>query len=373
MDSRNIVKAGEGVIFALVAAVGFSAFPSLARLAANSGVPDLQVVLVDELANAVVFLPVALFCRTPLKCETQKQTFSLIGTGVLRVFSTTVNVLSFLYIPPAATIAISAGTGPFFSAVLSRLALKEATGWINIVGMVVQVTGVGLVVGGTHLRTTVSNHAKNLTEQVNTNASILSPVIIQDTVSSEYIIGIVLAFLGTLGLVTSNVMSRAFLQKVPQLMVLVYMESLGSLFVFPAMYIFNTPKWNLDISVVGILVGQGVIYTISIACLYRSLALENASTVAILRGLSVALAYAFQHFILDLVALLTEYIGATITAVSIVFVGGFKWYKTYHSDQSNSEETSNAKQTAILPTDTFVKSKVTYTDIPLQTELITMV
>ncbi|CAH1270326.1 Hypp4313 [Branchiostoma lanceolatum] len=302
MGLLELFRAGQGVFFALTAAVGFSVFPILARLAASAGVPDFQVVLVSELTMACVNIPLCIICRAPLKGQTYKQTLSFLGMGVVRVCSTTMNVLSYLYIPPAATIAISSGSSPLFAVVLSWLVRKERAGWINIVGMVVQVTAVGLVAGGTHLRTTVLNDLVNSTnEHLNVTTDITTATaanVIQNSVARDYIIGIVLAIVGTLGVQTTNVLSRTFLQKAHQLTVLVYVESIGFLLVFPAMYIFNTPKWNLDIYVVGVLSAQGIMYTLSIVCLYRSLKIQKASTVEILRGLSVALAYAFQYLIL---------------------------------------------------------------------------
>ncbi|CAH1244580.1 SLC35G2 [Branchiostoma lanceolatum] len=334
MGLMKLIRDGQGVFFALIAAVGFSVFPILARLAANAGVPDFQVVLVNELTNASVFLPLSLMCKTPLKGQNQKQTLSFVGTGVARVCSTTMTVLSYLYIPPAATIAISNGSSPLFAAVLSWLVRKERTGWINIIGMVVQVTAVGLVAGGTHQRTVELNDLVNTTYlNATTNMTTTTTTnIIKSSITHDYIIGVVLALAGTLGLATTNVLSRTFLQKAPQLTVLAYVEGLGFLLVFPAMYIINTPKWNLDIYVIGVLSSQGIIYTVSITCLYRSLKLQKASTVEILRGLSIALAYAFQYLILGVVALLMEYIGAAIIVVSIALVAGHKWFKTYKSD-----------------------------------------
>eukprot|EP00058_Branchiostoma_floridae_P028527 XP_002614018.1 hypothetical protein BRAFLDRAFT_67398 [Branchiostoma floridae] len=333
MGLPEFIRAGQGVFFALIAAVGFSIFPILARLAANEGVPNFQVVLVNELTNASVFLPLSFICGAPVRGQKCKQTWRFVCTGVVRVCSTTMTVLSYLYIPPAATIAISNGSSPLFAVVLSWLVRKERTGWVNIVGMVVQVTAVGLVAAGTHLRTTdiinFSEQSRNATTNITATAA---THVAQASATRDYIIGVVLALVGTLGLATTNVLSRTFLQKVSQLNVLAYVESLGFLLVLPAMYIFNTPKWDFDVYVVGLLSGQGIMYTLSIACLYRSLKLQNASTVEILRGLSVALAYAFQYFALGVSALLMEYIGATIIIASIALVAGHKWYKTYKSD-----------------------------------------
>ncbi|XP_078608579.1 uncharacterized protein LOC144880327 [Branchiostoma floridae x Branchiostoma japonicum] len=336
MALTEFIRAGEGVFFALIAAVGFSVFPILARMAANAGVPDFQVVLVNELTNAAVFLPLSFICGAPIRGQKRKQTWSFIGTGVVRVCSTTMTVLSYLYIPPAATIAIGNGSSPLFAVVLSWLVRKERAGWVNIVGMAVQVTAVGLVAAGTHLRTTELTDLVNSSEQLrNVTANFTATAAtnaVQTSATRDYIIGIVLALVGTLGLATTNVLSRTFLQKAPQLNVLSYVESLGFLLVLPAMYIFNTPKWSVDAYVVCLLSGQGIMYTLSIACLYRSLKLQKASTVEILRGLSVALAYAFQYFALGVLALLMEYIGAAIIIVSIALVAGHNWYKNYKRD-----------------------------------------
>ncbi|XP_019643712.1 PREDICTED: uncharacterized protein LOC109484789 [Branchiostoma belcheri] len=341
MGLTELAQAGEGVFFALIAAVGFSVFPVLARMAANAGVPDFQVVLVNELTNAAVFLPSLLICRAPLTGQNSKQTLGFICTGVSRVCSTTMTVLSGLYIHPAATLTISNGSSPLFAVVLSRLVLKERAGWVNIAGVAVQVAAVGLVAWGTHLRTTehwnVTTNITTTTMATNITTTTMATNTIRNSATHDYIIGVVLGLVGTLGLSTTNVLIRKFLMKVSQLTVLAYVESLGFLLVFPAMYIINTPKWDVEIYIVCILLGQGITYTVSIACLYRSLKLQKASTVEILRGLSVALAYVFQYLILGVVALLVEYVGAMIIIVSIVIVAGYKWYKACKTDTYDVE------------------------------------
>ncbi|KAI8487875.1 hypothetical protein Bbelb_343230 [Branchiostoma belcheri] len=263
------------------AAVGFSVFPVLSRLAANAGVPDFQVVLVNELTNAAVFLPSLLICRAPLTGQNHKQTQGFICTGVVRVCSTTMTVLSGLYIPPAATLAISNGSSPLFAVVLSRLVLKERAGWVNIAGVAVQVAAVGLVAWGTHLRTTehwnVTTNITTTTMATNITTTTMATNITTTTMATnittttmatnittttmatnittttaigtilnsathDYIIGVVLGLVGTLGLSTTNVLIRKSLMKVSQHTVLAYVESLGFLLVFPAMYIIKTPK-----------------------------------------------------------------------------------------------------------------------------------
>ncbi|XP_066287725.1 uncharacterized protein [Branchiostoma lanceolatum] len=323
------IKAREGIALSLISAVGFSLSPILARRAADAGVPDFQVVLLNELANAIVFLPLAMFCKAPLRGKTHKQTLQMMATGAVRVLAASLSLLSALYIPPAATIALSSGIKPFTSAVVSWVTFRESPGWGNAVGMVVQVTGVGMVAGGTHLRSTGANPTSNLTEYTNTTvANLTLATNIENVAVRDYVIGVVFALLGTLGLVITNVMSRSFLQNVPQLTVLVFVEGLGFLLVLPIMFIFNTPVWDLDVLAVASLTGQGVLYTVSISCMYRGLKLEKASTVEILRGVGIALAFVFQFLILHVVAVLLEYLGAAVIAISIVLVSALALCRT---------------------------------------------
>eukprot|EP00058_Branchiostoma_floridae_P014233 XP_002599721.1 hypothetical protein BRAFLDRAFT_106705 [Branchiostoma floridae] len=348
------IKAREGIALSLISAVGFSLIPILARLAADAGVPGFQVVLVNELANVFLFIPLAIFCKAPLRGNTWKQTLLMIGTGTVRVIAASMSLLSSLYIPPAATIAIGSGMKPFTTAIISWLILRESVGWENIMGIIIQVTGVGLVAGGMHLRTT-ADQANNLTDYMNTtvpaNVTFGTSTNIQNGAVRDFVIGVVLAFLGTLGLVITNVMSRSFLQNVAQLTVLVFVEGLGFFLVLPIMFIFNTPVWDLDVFTIASLTGQGTLYSVSICCMYRGLKLEKASTVEILRGVAIALAYVFQFLILHIVAVLIEYLGATVIAISIVLVATLGVCRSSkNNDNPVNAQTSNDGNRDDIPT-----------------------
>ncbi|CAH1273839.1 Hypp5208 [Branchiostoma lanceolatum] len=140
---------GKGLLLSLLAAIGLTVSPVLSRRAADVGVPGLQLVLVNELCNLALFVPLALFFRVPFRGNDWKETVLMLSNGALRVVGTTSVVVSVLLIPPGNSFAIGQGAAaPIFSMVLAYLIMREAPGWPNVIGIVFQIAGVVMVVFG---------------------------------------------------------------------------------------------------------------------------------------------------------------------------------------------------------------------------------
>ncbi|XP_078611253.1 solute carrier family 35 member G2-like [Branchiostoma floridae x Branchiostoma japonicum] len=335
---------GKGLLLSLVAAIGLTVSPVLSRRAADVGVPGFQLVLVNELSNLAFFLPLALIFRVPFRGNDWKQTVLIMSNGVLRVAGTTSVVVSVLLIPPGNSFAIGQGAAaPIFSMALAWLIMREAPGWPNVIGIVFQIAGVIMVVFGGKATldssstdscepncTTISLFENgtdyNVTGSTNNTATDEESFskLIPDAFAA-YVVGNLLAILGPSLLALVDVINRRSMKDNAKLTVLLLVETWGTVFILPLMFLLSTPKWNLELDLVFSLIGQGVIWTLSVGCLYTGLNTEKASTVYLMLGLSTVLGYVLQYYVVHITPQTLELLGAAIIVLTIVVVVGLAW------------------------------------------------
>ncbi|XP_035682183.1 solute carrier family 35 member G2-like [Branchiostoma floridae] len=322
-EPKNLLLAGEGLFLALLSGVSLSSSSILARLAANSGVPDMQVVFFNELAAFILFVPLVLACRGPLLGENWKHTGLLFLAGVGRTFVTIWFYVSVFYIPPGNSFAIQRGATPLFAALMALAFLGEKPGCASSIGIILNLIGVVLLTQGPNYGWEELDKTLGITPGEEPH---VSPVLI----------GNALAIVSALGLAAVNVVSRGQLASTPLLTVLFWMESLGVAITLPLMYVFpKKPVWDLEGNVYGYLTGAGFIYTVGIACLYRSLKLEKTATVALLRNGNVVLAYLMQVFILHITPAGMEIAGAVLVLISTAIATMVTWLQNW---RERSEE-----------------------------------
>ncbi|XP_019641877.1 PREDICTED: uncharacterized protein LOC109483329 [Branchiostoma belcheri] len=361
---------GKGLLLSLVAAIGLTVSPVLSRRAADVGVPGFQLVLVNELCNLAFFVPLALIFRVPFRGNTWKQTVLMMGNGVLRVAGTTSVVVSVLLIPPGNSFAIGQGAAaPIVSMVLAWLIMREAPGWPNVIGIVFQIAGVVMVVfGGKATLDSSSEHSDNPSACAMNNTCVMmfgngtdynytgatnttakddetSTNLIPDAYAA-YVVGNILAIFGPSLLALVDVNNRRNMKDNARLTNLVLVETWGSVFILPLMYLLSTPKWHLELELVFSIVAQGVIWTLSVGCLYYGLSSEKASTVYIMLGLSTVLGYVLQYFVNHITPQALELIGAALIVLTIVVVVGLTWRqnaKEGKKEANEEEEEENVK------------------------------
>ncbi|XP_066292269.1 solute carrier family 35 member G2-like [Branchiostoma lanceolatum] len=353
---------GKGLLLSLLAAIGLTVSPVLSRRAADVGVPGLQLVLVNELCNLALFVPLALFFRVPFRGKDWKQTVLMLSNGALRVVGTTSVVVSVLLIPPGNSFAIGQGAAaPIFSMVLAYLIMREAPGWPNVIGIVFQIAGVVMVVfGGKATLDSSSEHSDPPPCSATNNTCVLSfgnatgynvTGAINNTATDEesfaklipdayaaYVVGNILAILGPSLLALVDVINRRSMKDNAKLTTLVLVETWGTVLILPLMYLLSTPKWNLELELVFSIIGQGVIWTLSVGCLYNGLNSEKAATVYIMLGLSTVLGYILQYFVVNITPRPLELIGAAVIVLTVVVVVGLTWRQNAKNGMEEAKE-----------------------------------
>ncbi|XP_066293125.1 solute carrier family 35 member G2-like [Branchiostoma lanceolatum] len=344
---------GKGLLASLAAAIGFTVSPVLSRRAADVGVPGFQLVLVNELCKFALFVPLAFIFRVPLRGNDWKQTVLMVVNGGMRALGGTLLVLSVILIPPGNALAISQGAAaPIYGMIVAWLIMREAPGWPNIIGIVFQLTGVAMIVfGGTPVLDLSTEHSdstcandRNITMEPNVSTLPTGMISCNMTVDNitittdrgmsgnlihdpyaAYVVGNLFAVLYPLVLAFVDVLNRKNMRNNAKLTCIVLVEGWGFVIILPIMFLTSTPKWDLELELVFSLIGQGVILTLAVGCLYHGLDSEKAATVYIMLGLSTVLGYVLQYLVIHITPQTLEILGASIIVLAIVLVFLFTW------------------------------------------------
>ncbi|XP_070562386.1 solute carrier family 35 member G1-like [Ptychodera flava] len=309
----------EGVLLALLSGVTFAASSVFTRLASDGGVPRYQTVFINCTSLVPVVLPFLIYYRvSPFTSQPIKDTLLLALTGFGRAVVIVAQTISFTFAPSGSCVALLNGITAVGASLLASIFLGEVWRLIGILAAIVDVVGVFLLIRPPFLFGQLSDeygHTRDLS------------------------IGYGLIAAAALILSAVLVSSRALMKRVSILNVIFYAAIMSLLLSLVMMLSLGDPVWPIsDVRLIGPLCGMTMTYAVSFYSLYRALQVQEASTVTVLRNISIFVAFLLQHYVLEMTPTVYDIVGATLIFVgtSAVSVDTW-WYKTHPTSDEKQQ------------------------------------
>eukprot|EP00058_Branchiostoma_floridae_P020180 XP_002605670.1 hypothetical protein BRAFLDRAFT_77919 [Branchiostoma floridae] len=148
------------------------------------------------------------------------------------------------------------------------------------------------------------------------------------------ILGNMLAVISAFGLAGLIIMTRYLLKTLPIWTLLFYIKLIGIVIALPLLFLDPpfTSEMNYDLSYY--LVAQGFLYTVGIGIMFHSLTLENASTVALVKNISILVAFVLERYVLHIIPTIMELLGAILVIGSTTVVAIVLWFKKWKEQRN---------------------------------------
>ncbi|XP_078680653.1 solute carrier family 35 member G2-like [Branchiostoma floridae x Branchiostoma belcheri] len=303
------LKTAEGIMAAMFSGVLITVASIYTRLAGDEGMPAIHSIFMNELMAAIVFLPMPFLVGAPITGNTWTTVVMLFILGIGRIIAFICFFISVLYIPPANSFVIRHGIIPLLTASMEVLFLRVAPSVAEWVGIGLSIVGVVLTASG---RSWLKED-----EELYLN-----------------IVGNMLAVISAFGLAGLIIMTRYLLKTLPIWTLLFYIKLIGIIVAVPLLFLDPpfTTGMNSDLSYY--LVTQGFLYTVGIGIMFHSLTLENASTVALVKNISILVAFALERYVLGIIPTVMELLGAVLVIGSTTVVAIVLWFNKWKEQKS---------------------------------------
>ncbi|XP_035690490.1 S-adenosylmethionine uptake transporter-like [Branchiostoma floridae] len=303
------LKAAEGIMAAMFSGVLITVASIYTRLAGDQGMPAIHAIFMNELMAAIVYLPIPFLLGAPITGNTWTTVIMLVILGVGRMIAFICFFVSVLYIPPANSFVIRHGIIPLLTASMEVVFLRVAPSVAEWVGIGLSIIGVILTASG---RSWLKED-----EELYLN-----------------ILGNMLAVISAFGLAGLIIMTRYLLKTLPIWTLLFYIKLIGIVVALPLLFLDPpfTSGMNYDLSYY--LVAQGFLYTVGIGIMFHSLTLENASTVALVKNISILVAFVLERYVLHIIPTIMELLGAILVIGSTTVVAIVLWFKKWKEQRN---------------------------------------
>ncbi|XP_066296464.1 solute carrier family 35 member G2-like [Branchiostoma lanceolatum] len=302
------LKAAEGIMAAMFSGVLITVASIYTRLAGDEGMPAIHAVFMNELMAAIVFLPIPFLLGAPVTGNTWVTLIMLLILGVGRMIAFICFFISVLYIPPANSFVIRHGIIPLLTASMEVLFLRVAPSAAEWVGIGLSIIGVVLTASG---RSWLKED-----EELYLN-----------------ILGNMLAVISAFGLAGLIIMTRYLLKTLPMWTLLFYIKLIGIMVAFPLLFL-DPPFSGMNSNLSYYLVAQGFLYTVGIGIMFHSLTLENASTVALVKNISILVAFVLERYVLHIIPTMMELFGAILVIGSTTVVAIVLWFNKWKEQRN---------------------------------------
>ena len=339
-----------GMILALLSGWFFATITLFAKFA--EGVPAFEVAFLRSAVAVVIILPAALYFVDDSVFGPKDQRWWLCARAVIGVLGMALGIYAVKHMPIGDASVLLFMT-PIVTGVISRLTLKEPWGWCQALASVISVIGVVFIAQPPfifgHLH---PSKRMNITEFPNarllSNTTLLPPTLSKTDINvdhfDEHSPG--RAFAVFMGVMSAVVMSCAYVlgRKVGQkvhFLAIGFTFSLAGLPTCGAIsLLIEKPVWLLTSKAAWLMFGVGSVGIVAFCCLNKSLSLESAPLVALIRNVNVIIAYVYQVVLFGDPLTVYSGIGTVLILSSTVSVG---WQK-YRLEQRQAALDQTAKQ-----------------------------
>ncbi|XP_006825470.1 solute carrier family 35 member G1-like, partial [Saccoglossus kowalevskii] len=316
-STKRLMETGYGVGLGLMSGLSFATCSIFIHLIGHD-VPALQINFITVVSIGCVIIPPLLMYRVSLKLESLKDGGLVFGKGVGYTIGIMGDVVALTLISTGNVTAITNGLLPVFTAIFGCIFLREMLRLVDVITIVLNVTGVVLITQPTFL--------------------------FGDDDDDEYdeddkLLGNIMAVASAVGFASAYVVQRGLGERLHVLSSLFYDAIIASLISVVMMFsVDEEPEWDME----GDTIGQfcGVAFSTALAqwCSYRCLQLEPAATAALLFNVEVVAAYSLEYLVVDRVPSAWEVTGAGLVLFSSGLVAVITW--RLHMKKRREDEAS---------------------------------
>ncbi|XP_006820632.1 solute carrier family 35 member G2-like [Saccoglossus kowalevskii] len=321
----------EGMLMALLSGISLAVSSIYTRLSSDGGVPRFHTTFINNIPLAPVVIPFMVYYKVnPICHERWRDTLVILLLGCGRAVVIMAQTISFTYVNSGNAVALLNGITAVAASLLASLFLREKCRLIGIVAICVDIVGIVLLI---------------------------RPPFIFGHLSESYgytmdlTIGYSLITVAAVILAIVIVASRKLLQRVSILIVTFYAGVMGFVLSLIFMLALETSVFPItDLSLIFYLSLMAISYTIAFYTLYRAVQVQDASTCALLRNISIVVAFVLQHYVLETRPTLLDIIGASLILVGTSVVSLETWWiKTHRKDEEEDLLLSEDSGSEMIP------------------------
>ncbi|XP_077986225.1 S-adenosylmethionine uptake transporter-like [Glandiceps talaboti] len=308
----------KGVVSALTSGVCFAFVALLFVVLGDCGIPHLQIIFIADLGMTIALIPPIIYYRVSLLTKSIKDLAVLTSIGIIWTAGYVALLNSLSRIPMGNMIAIIHGTMPVVTPVLALIVLKETWHGVDVIGTLINLTGIVLVTQPTFI----------FGRQ-------------EETPDTLYPIGYFYAILSAVAFSTICILARYICKHVSLLMLSFYKVCIGAAFALFLALIFEPPVWQPEWKVILYFIAMIIFNTIGTYLRFRSLQLVAAATVVLLANIQLVIAYILDFIVFKEKPTPIDLTGACFIILSATLVAAYTWRRNMTDRTSETEDEGN--------------------------------
>ncbi|XP_077868567.1 solute carrier family 35 member G1-like [Saccoglossus kowalevskii] len=317
--SCKVVKSILGVSLAVLHGSGYAMVSGLVAIATVYGVSEFQIIFFEGITLSMVSIVWVMYYRHDVLVTDNRTQLLLIVNAIPGLATKMLHFYSLTRAPVGNINAIFSGSNPIITPLLACCFLREKWKVIDAVSTLINVVGIIMITCPTFIFGSQPGH-----HSAKEQAEIFA-----------YVAAIAGAFFYSLTIVMGRIVGAR--TNIP--VMLLYRSVFSFVIAYICLLIKGLPLFVYSPEGLGIVIAESLLNSLTMFAIYRSLQLENASTVAVLINIQVVVSYLLDFLFIHNNVKPFEIVGATLVVLSaflVFIVTSYNNYKLQKALNGNS-------------------------------------